>query len=230
MKLFIGYDAKETIAFHVLSHSILRRASHPISITPLVREQLRPFFVRERGPLESTDFSISRFLVPYLSGYIGYSVFMDCDMLCLDDIHNLWRDTDFEDRAIWVAQHDYTPKEGKKMLGQVQTAYPRKNWSSVMMFNNTECRALTPEYVSVASGLELHRFQWLKDSEIGVLPLEWNWLVGEYPPNPQARMLHYTLGGPWWPGYRNCDHAVEWYEEYRDMTGQDFFPRQTWSI
>ena len=166
--------------------------------------------------------------MPYLSGYQGYSVFMDCDMLCRTNIKDLWKYVD-EDRAVWVAQHDYTPREGKKMQGQVQTAYPRKNWSSLMVFNNARCRALTPDYVNEASGLDLHRFNWIKDPDgIGTLPLEWNWLVGEYEPNPHASMYHYTLGGPWWGAYREVDHAKEWFEEHRAMTGQDYYLTQIW--
>ena len=231
MKIFIGYDGKEQTAFHVLAHSIMRRSAFPVSITALVRDQLRVFFTRGRGPLESTDFSMTRFLVPYLSGYTGYSVFMDCDMLCLANIKDLWKYVD-EDRAVWVAQHDYTPKTGLKMDNQVQTAYPRKNWSSVMVFNNARCRALTPDYVNTASGLDLHRFAWIKDQEydIGSLPLEWNWLVGEYPANLEAKVLHYTLGGPWLPAYRRCDHAGDWYDEYRHMTDRDYWPRQVWQM
>ena len=228
--LYIGYDSREPTAYHVLSHSILQRASTPISITPLVRGQLKPFFERQRGPLESTDFSISRFLVPYLSGYQGYSVYMDCDMLCLADIKELWTFITSRHTVVWVAQHEYTPKSEIKMQGQVQTPYPRKNWSSLMIFNNAQCRALTPDYVSTASGLDLHRFNWLKsDKLIGSLPLEWNWLVGEYAINPGAKILHYTLGGPWFPEHRTCDRAEDWYEEYRTMTGSDYWPQQVWA-
>ena len=230
LNIFIGYDKNETAAYHVLSHSLLRRAQGPISITPLVREHF-PFFTRVRGPLESTDFSISRFLVPYLSGYQGYSVFMDADMLCRVSINDIWQDLNvdgFKHKALWVCPHDYTPSSERKMQGQIQTAYPRKNWSSLMVFDNSECRVLTPDYVNTASGLQLHRFEWLQDEQIGFLPVEWNWLVGEYPPNDQAKMLHYTLGGPWWGKYRGCDHAGEWFDEFRHMTGMDYFPIQAW--
>lgn len=229
LNIYIGYDAKEAVAYHVLCHSLLKRATAPISITPLVRDHFRAFFTRERGPLDSTDFSITRFLVPYLSGYQGWSVFMDCDVLCQTDITQVWGDMKPPfNPAVWVCQHDYTPKDGQKMLGQAQTSYPRKNWSSFMVFDNQQCHALTPDYVSQASGLDLHRFNWLKSPEweIGALPLDWNWLVGEYPANPHARMLHYTRGGPWWSQWRESDHAAEWLAEYRDLTGHDFYPRQ----
>lgn len=231
LNLYIGYDKAETVAYHVLCHSILRRATAPISITPLVRDHFRAFYTRERGPLDSTDFSTTRFLVPYLSGYQGWSVFMDCDQLLQTDITRIWDDMKPPlNPAVWVCQHDYTPKEGNKMQGQVQTTYPRKNWSSFMVFDNSQCRALTPDYVGTASGLDLHRFNWLKDPEVevGALPLDWNWLVGEYPANQFAKNFHYTLGGPWFPAYRETDHAKEWLNEYRDLTGRDFYPIQVW--
>ena len=229
--IYIGYDAAEPAAYHVLSHSILTRASTPISITPLVREHLKPFFARERGPLDSTDFSISRFLVPYLSGYQGYSIYMDCDMLCLADIKELWEFINSRHVAVWCAQHDYVPKSERKMQDQVQTVYPRKNWSSLMIFNNSQCRALTPDYVNTASGLDLHRFNWVKsDVLLGKLPILWNYLVGEYDYDPTAKMLHYTLGGPWFKETRECDRAQDWLGAYRAMTGQDYWPAQVREI
>lgn len=230
LNIFIGYDKNESAAYHVLSHSILRQARAPISITPLVRDHF-PYFTRKRGPLESTDFSVTRFLVPYLSGYHGYSLFMDCDMLCRVPINDIWQALNpniSRHRAVWVCPHDYVPSSERKMKDQVQTPYLRKNWSSFMFFDNSECRVLTPDYVNTATGLQLHRFEWLQDEQIGFLPLEWNWLVGEYAPNPQAKMLHYTLGGPWLSKYRGCDHAEEWFNEFRDMAGMDFFPTQIW--
>lgn len=227
--IFIGYDKDEPAAYHVLSHSLLRRATGPISITPLVRDHF-PYFTRTRGPLESTDFTFTRFLVPYLSGYQGYSLFMDCDMLCQVPINDIWQALNpiKPDKALWVCPHDYIPKEGLKMQDQPQTYYPRKNWSSFMLFDNSECRVLTPDYVNTATGLQLHRFEWLQDEQIGFLPLEWNWLVGEYAANPKAKILHYTLGGPWLPKYRYTDHAGEWLDEYRHMAGTDLYPLQVW--
>jgi hypothetical protein len=135
---------------------------------------------------------------------------MDCDMLMRRDIAELWKLRD-EGAAVMCVKHDYTPKEETKFLGQVQTKYEKKNWSSVMLFNNARCRALTPEYVSTGSGLELHQFRWLEDEGlVGALPLEWNWLVGEYDYNPAAKNAHFTLGGPYFPEYAYCDYADEW--------------------
>lgn len=218
LRIFIGYDPKESAAFYTLSHSIQRRASAPVSITPLMLSQLKGIYRRERGPTEATEFSMTRFLTPLLSGYEGWSLFMDCDMLCRTDITKLERYAERNaDRAVLVCKHEYVPSTERKFLGQVQTRYARKNWSSVMLFNNARCRSLTSDYVSSASGLELHRFAWMADEQIGELPLEWNWLVGEYPYNPAAKIAHYTLGGPYFEDYRNCDYAEEWFDEMRSM-------------
>jgi len=218
IRVFIGYDDREAIAYHVLAHSIQRLASEPVAIAQLRLSQLTGVLTRERHPLQSTDFSFSRFLTPCLSGYSGWSIFMDCDMLCLADLYSVFTvATNVPDPAVLVCQHDYTPQPGVKFLGHAQTVYPRKNWSSFMVFNNARCRALSPAYVNAATGLELHRFLWTTDDAIGALPLEWNWLVGEYPANPRAKILHYTLGGPWFRDYAHGDHATDWFAEYREM-------------
>jgi hypothetical protein len=215
-RIFIGYDSKEAVAYHTLAHSILRRSSIPVSIAPVMQSQLNGLYTRPRGPTESTEFSLTRFLVPALSGYRGWSMFMDCDMLCRADVAELAALRDqAADKAVLVCKHAYVPKTKRKFLDQVQTQYERKNWSSLMLFNNERCRALTPQYVNSASGLDLHRFKWTDDAAIGGLPLEWNWLVGEYEANPAARIVHYTLGGPWFDEYRDCDYADEWLEENR---------------
>ena len=216
LQIFIGYDPNETVAYHALAHSILRRSSIPVSIAPLMRAQLGGLYTRARGPTESTEFSLTRFLVPALSDYRGWSMFIDCDMLCRADIAELAALAKAsDDKAVLVCKHDYVPKTERKFLDQVQTKYPRKNWSSVMLFNNARCTALTRDYVNTASGLDLHRFNWLKDEQIGSIPLEWNWLVGEYDYNPAAKIVHYTLGGPYFDEYRGCDYAAEWFEERR---------------
>lgn len=217
VKVFIGYDAREAVAFSVLAHSIHARASEPVSITPLMLSELRGVFTRERHPLQSTDFAFSRFLTPYLSGYGGWSIFTDCDMLVLDDIANLWRLRD-ERYAVMVVKHDHQPRESVKFLDQPQTAYPKKNWSSVILFNNAKCRALSPEYVNTASGLELHQFKWLSDeSLIGELPRRWNHLVGYYEETSDVSLVHYTLGGPYFDEYRDCEHADAWRAELERM-------------
>jgi hypothetical protein len=219
LQVFIGYDPREAVAYHTLAHSILRRASLPVTIAPVMQSQLKGLYTRGRGPTESTEFSLTRFLVPALSQYRGWSLFMDCDMLCRADIAELASYAErAPDKAVLVCKHDYTPGPKRKFLNQVQTVYPRKNWSSVMLFNNARCGALTPDYVNTATGLELQRFQWLPDEEIGELPLEWNWLVGEYKRNPDAKIVHFTIGGPYFDEYRGCDYAEEWFEENRRMS------------
>ncbi len=215
IRVFIGYDPREAAAFNVLSHSIQVRASEPVLIAPLMLSQLSHVFTRERHPLQSTDFSFSRFLVPYLSDYTGWSVFCDCDMLMLDDIASLWSLRD--DRyAVQVVKHDHKPSDTVKFLDQPQRPYEKKNWSSVILFNNAKCTALTPDYVNRASGLELHQFKWLGDDRlIGDLPRRWNHLVDYDPTVPQedVSLLHYTEGGPYFETYKNCSYSDIWFAE-----------------
>jgi lipopolysaccharide biosynthesis glycosyltransferase len=217
IRVFIGFDPREAVAFSVLAYSIHARASVPVSIAPLMLSQLTGAFTRARHPLQSTDFAFSRFLTPYLSGYQGWSIFMDCDMLMREDIAKLWQLRD-ERYAVQVVQHDHRPREGLKFLGQAQTQYSKKNWSSVMLFNNGRCTTLTAEYVNAATGLELHQFRWLPDeSLIGNLPRRWNHLVGYHAHDPEAALVHYTLGGPYFKEYADCDYADEWRAELRAM-------------
>ncbi len=218
LDIYIGYDPREAVAFYTLAHSILRRSSMPVSIAPVMRRQLKHLYTRARGPTESTEFSLTRFLVPALAGYRGWSLYMDCDMLCRVDIAELAAEIERQpDKAVLVCKHDYEPRAGLKMLNQVQTKYPRKNWSSLMLFNNERCRALTADYVNSAPGLELHRFIWIEDLLIGSLSLEWNWLVGEYDQKSDAKIVHFTLGGPWFDKYRDCHYAAEWFAERESL-------------
>jgi hypothetical protein len=213
VRIFIGYDSREAVAFSVLAHSINARASRPVSITPLMLSQLQGVYSRERHPLQSTDFSFTRFLTPYLCGYKGWALFMDCDMLMLDDICRLWglRDDRY---AVQVVKHHHVPREEVKFLNATQTKYEKKNWSSVMLFNAARCTALTPEFVNTATGLELHQFKWLgDDSLIGEIPHRWNHLVDYDPPNPDVSNVHYTVGGPYFEKYRNCEYADAWRRE-----------------
>jgi hypothetical protein len=217
-KVFVGFDAREAIAFEVFVHSLMTRASVPITIVPLVRSSLRRIYTRSRGPTESTDFSLTRFLVPYLSQYTGHSVFCDCDCLMQADLLDLWLHVLADPtKALWCVQHDYVPKADRKFDGHVQTTYRRKNWSSLMVFANDRCRMLTPDFVNTASGLDLHQFTWLPDEQIGSIPRTWNWLVGEYEPNPDAKLLHFTNGGPYFPDYREGPEAERWWAEYQRM-------------
>lgn len=208
--VFIGFDPREAVAFSVLSYSIHAHASEPVAIAPLMLSQLRNVLTRERHPLQSTDFSFSRFLTPHLSRYSGWSIFMDCDMLMRADIAELWRLRD-ERYAVMVVKHEHVPRETVKFLGEPQTRYEKKNWSSVMLFNNARCTALTTDYVNTTSGLELHQFKWLGDDGlIGTLPDRWNHLVGYNAPRRDAALVHFTLGGPYFDEYVACEYADEW--------------------
>jgi hypothetical protein len=221
IRIFIGYDPRETVAWHVLTHSILARASEPVSFVPLALGNLGPLMWRPHNPLQSTDFSFSRFLTPYLSGYEGWSMFMDCDMLVREDIARLWAVRD-ERSAVMCVKHDHRPTETTKFLGAPQTAYGKKNWSSVMLFNNALCRKLTPEYVNTASGLELHQFKWLDDEAlIGEIPSAWNHLVGYDPRRADAANVHFTIGGPYFDRYADCEYAEAWQAEKASMLRVD---------
>ena len=221
IKVFIGYDSREAVAYSVLAHSIHARASQPVSITPLMLSQLGGIYTRERHPLQTTDFSFTRFLTPYLCDYQGWALFMDCDMLFRDDIAKLWALRD-ERYAVQVVKHEHVPTETTKFMNQPQTRYEKKNWSSVMLFNNAKCRALTPEFVNTASGLELHQFKWLGDDGlIGGLPHCWNHLVGYDAYDPKAANVHYTVGGPYFTPYADCDYATEWLLDRNAMLAVD---------
>ena len=221
IKVFIGYDPHEAVAWSVLAYSINARASQPVSITPLMLSQLKDINTRERHPLQSTEFSFTRFLTPYLSNYEGWSLFIDCDMLFRDDIAKLWALRD-ERYAVQVVKHNHVPQETTKFLDQPQTKYEKKNWSSVMLFNNAKCRALTPEYVNTATGLELRQFKWLGDDAlIGELPHRWNHLVGYDAYDPDAANVHYTIGGPYFSQYLDCEYATDWLLEREAMLAAD---------
>ena len=214
--VFIGYGSKTKIAYHVLAESILKHSSKPINITPLYLPNLKNIFNRKQDKLASTEFSFSRFLVPYLMNYQGWAIFMDSDMLMMSDIVDLWnlRNNDY---ALQVCKHNYTPKLSNKFLNHTQTTYDKKNWSSLMLINCNKCTSLTLDYIHNASGLELHQFKWL-DNNIGELPLEWNWLVGEYPYKENIHNLHFTEGGPYFKEYENCEYAKEWFSVYNEMS------------
>ena len=209
LKVFLGYDKNETVAFHVAAHSLMRHSSIPVSIIPLVLGQLP--MTRERTPIQSTEFSFSRFLVPWLCRYEGMAVFADCDVLFRTDIATM---QGTPGAAVSVVKHEYEPRPEDKFLGQKQSIYEKKNWSSVMLFDCAMCPQLTPAYVNNASGLELHQFKWLgNESMIGELDKNWNHLVGEYKPNPDAKIVHYTRGTPCFAKYSRCEYADEWYTE-----------------
>lgn len=214
IRVFVGYDSHLPVLYNVLQHSIQVRASEPVSITPVMLSQLKGVFERPRDPLSSTEFSFSRFLVPYLSGFEGWSLFIDNDMLMLGDIAELWSLRD-ERYAVMCTKHEHRPTAHVKFLNTIQTRYEKKNWSSCMLFNNARCTALSPQFVNVATGLELHQFKWLSsDALIGEIPLRWNHLADcNQESTEQPLMIHYTLGGPYFKEYQNCEFSTEWFME-----------------
>lgn len=210
MVIYIGYDTREDIAYRVAKSSITG-----YEVKPLVQQQLRNqgLYWRHIDTLASTEFSFTRFLIPELQQFKGWALFVDCDVLFLNNPKELFDLAD--DRyAVMCVKHNYIPTNQTKMDGKIQHQYPRKNWSSVMLFNcsHPSNKALTKQLVNSASGQFLHRLQWLVDSEIGELPHEWNWLVGWYkePKNGKPKLLHYTEGGPWFSDYANCEYADLW--------------------
>jgi lipopolysaccharide biosynthesis glycosyltransferase len=209
LKIFIGYDGVESVAYHTLVQSIMEYTTEPVSITPIKKSML-PMYTRERNSKQSNEFSFTRFLVPYLCNYEGHALFMDCDMMFTTDVAELWKLTD-DTKSVQVVKHDYTPSTQVKYLGAIQYPYPRKNWSSVMLFNCQRCKLLTPHYINNASPMDLHRFEWTDDRIIGELPVEWNHLVGEYPENSNAKIVHWTIGGPWFNETSSTEYAYEWF-------------------
>lgn len=220
--IFIGYDPRERAATNVLIDSLYQNSSAPLAITPLVTPQLeaKGLYWRARDPRQSTAFSFTRFLVPYLMDYTGWAVFMDCDMLARGDIAKLWAQRD-ENYAVMCVQHNHVPNEQVKFLGEMQSAYPKKNWSSLMLMNCSRCTALTTSLINSASGLELHRFHWLEGEHlIGALSEEWNHLVAVQDPAraKASPLLHWTLGGPWFKAQRTMGEslAAEWFAARED--------------
>jgi len=219
ISIFIGYDQRERAATNVLIDSLYQNSKLPLSITPLVTSQLenQGIFKREKDPNQSTEFSFTRFLVPYLMNFEDWALFIDCDMLCKTDICKLWSMKN-DKFSLMCVKHQHEPKEEIKFQNEKQTAYPKKNWSSLMLFNCKKCKRLSPDYVNNASGLDLHRFKWLDgDHQIGSIPIEkgWNFLIGvqDREKISNVNLMHWTLGGPWFKEQRlmGSDLAAEWF-------------------
>jgi lipopolysaccharide biosynthesis glycosyltransferase len=213
IQIFIGYDYREPVAFHTCANSIIRHSSKPVSITPLALNLLPDF----DGSITdgSNQFTYSRFLVPHLANYYGWGLYIDGDMIVTSDIAELW-DMRHYNKDVMVVKHDYKTKQSVKYLGAPNQDYPRKNWSSVVLWNcaSEANRILTPNFVNQATGAELHRFSWIEDDRIGELPVEWNWLADEFGPNPDAKLIHYTLGTPCFSDYTNTPMAEIWQDEF----------------
>ena len=220
INLFVGFDPREAVAYHVFCNSIIQNTSVPVQITPLALSQLQEF--NETHDDRSNDFVYSRFLTPYLSDFKGWAIFADGDMICQGDLKELIDMAD-PSKAVMVVKHDYQTKATQKYLGNINENYPRKNWSSVILWNcdHPKHKILTPDFVSKQTGKFLHRFSWLDDLDIGELPLEWNWLASEYRVNREAKLIHFTLGTPCFKDYKNSDMADIWYHYY-DLSQKGF--------
>ena len=218
LNIYIGYDSKEDIAYRVCKYSILKRSSSNIKVTSLKLYELiaNNLYFRDIDPLASTEFTYSRFLVPTLNKYKGWAIFCDCDFIFFEDVFKILDNLD-ESKAVYCVQHDYTPKEKHKMDGQKQTIYPRKNWSSFILYNcsHPSNKNLNVDLVNSETGSFLHQFKWLKDDEIGSLAERWNWLEGwtsnHNNENPFA--VHFTRGGPWFDEWQDVEYANEWIME-----------------
>jgi len=212
INIFIGYDHREAIAYHVCANSIIRHSSKPVSLTPLALQNMQDY--EEKHTDGSNQFIYSRFLVPHLMEYKGWAIFIDGDMLLRDDIEKLWALRD-ESKAVMVVKHDYKTKMTEKYLGSKNENYPRKNWSSVILWNceHPANSVVTPEFIQTATGAQVHRFTWLDDNLIGELPIEWNWLPDEFGANQEAKLLHYTLGTPSFHDFATTPMGDEWHRE-----------------
>jgi lipopolysaccharide biosynthesis glycosyltransferase len=210
IKIAIGFDEREAVAYHTFCQSILEKTSHPVAFVPLVLRTLQGY--KETHSDGSNAFIYSRFLTPFLFDFQGWAIFADGDMICRDDIAKLWALRD-ESKAVMCVKHDYKTKAQDKYLGNKNQDYPRKNWSSLVLWNckHPENQILKPEFVMKQSGAFLHRFSWLPDNLIGEVSKDWNWLTTEYEDNYEAKLLHYTLGTPCFKNYLNCEMSDEWH-------------------
>lgn len=214
--IYIGFDQKEAIAYHAFCQSLIEKSTIPIQITPLALNNLNLY--SEKHNDRSNDFVYSRFLTPFLNNYDGWALFADGDMICQSDIRELF-DLRDDSKALMVVKHDYRTKQEKKYLGNINENYPRKNWSSVILWNcnHPKHKILSPDFVKNQTGKYLHRFSWLNDEEIGELPIEWNWLAIEYDENPNAKIVHYTLGTPCFNDYRDSSMSNIWHSIYKKL-------------
>lgn len=209
-KIFIGFDEREAVVYHTCAQSIIDRSSHPVSFIPLALNCLNGLIGKR--PDGSNDFVYSRFLVPFLCEYDGWALFIDGDMVLEADIADLFSLAD-PNYAAMVVKHDYKTKYRSKYLGNTNEDYPKKNWSSVVLWNcsHEANKKLTPDLVSSSSGKFLHRFEWLKEEQVGELPIEWNWLAMEYKKSTEAKLIHYTIGSPCFEEYADCDYSENWF-------------------
>lgn len=217
IKIFIGRDRNAEIAYQVCKLSLTENTTIPLNIHPINKYNIQEYN-RKSEAVEATDFSFARFFVPFLSDFTGISIFVDGDFLFLEDVGKLLEH--YDDRfAIMCCKHNYVPLNDVKMGGRVQTRFPRKNWSSLMIFNNNhpKLKTLSPDTINGQSGAFLHQFKFLEDNDVGSIPIEWNWLVNWYkePIDGKPKALHYTEGGPWLPEYKNSIYSNEFHSYER---------------
>lgn len=207
--VYIGYDSSIPKISYTAAESLLDHSSVPLNIT-FVNQKNIPEYTRPRGEYDSTEFSNSRFMTPYLSRFEGWSLFMDNDIICQADIAELF-DLRRPYYSVMCCKHYQIVKDDTKFLGHKQTEYDCKNWSSLMLFNNALCTNLLPDYVNTAPGLDLHQFKWTFPGRIGSIPLEWNHLVdNENQSDYTPKMIHYTNGGPYYEKTKDCGYSEEW--------------------
>lgn len=214
--VFIGFDQKEAIAYHCFVQSLIDNSTIPLSITPLAENNLDIY--EEKHSDGSNKFTYSRFLVPYLMNFKGWAVYFDGDMICVNDVRQLLNNID-KKFAVLVVKHEYKTKQEKKYFGQRNENYPRKNWSSVIIWNceHPKNKLLTPNFISNRDGAFLHRFKWLQDDEIGEIDKKWNWLAIEYPKISEPNLIHYTLGTPCFQEYKDTSMSDYWIKTFNRL-------------
>lgn len=212
--LVVGFDQREAVAYHNFCQSVLEKASVPVQFVPLVNNAL--YFYKESHIDGSNRFIYSRFLTPFICNFQGFAVFADGDMICNADIAELQKLFDHT-KAVQVVKHNYKTKRAVKYLNNKNENYPRKNWSSLVVFNceHPANRVLTPEFIQSHDGAFLHRFSWLDDADIGELPHEWNYLAIEYESDPNAKLIHYTLGTPCFEEFKSTEMSEIWWDTYK---------------
>jgi lipopolysaccharide biosynthesis glycosyltransferase len=205
--VWIGYDKQFADNIPVEVESISKHSAN-VKIRFLKLDHIKEL-TRPRDANQSTDSAFTRWMIPYLANYTGWHLYLDSDMMVCDSLDKLWELRD-NSKAVMVVKHNKKHQEGLKFNNMPQVDYPRKNWSSVILFNADKCRMLTPDYVNQAHGLDLHQFKWLDDNLIGELPARWNHLVGVDELSNDPAIIHWTLGGPWFREYANVEHADKW--------------------
>ncbi len=216
INLIVGFDQREAVAYHVFCQSVIEKTTLPVSFMPLSLKALGQY--TETHTDGSNSFIYSRFLTPYLMSYKGWAIFADGDMVCKQDLKLLW-DLRDSSKAVQVVKHDYRTKYSQKYLGNKNEDYPRKNWSSLILWNcaHPKHKLLTPEFIQKQTGAFLHRFTWLDDEDIGGLDKKWNWLAIEYEDVPDVNLIHYTLGTPCFKDYKHTSMASEWHKSYERL-------------